>query len=63
MNEDKLISEKDIIKFRQIYEEECPLCKITTKVITQTDNYPEYHTEIYVQCNCGNYIEFSLPVN
>lgn len=45
------------------YEQECPTCLMTMTVLTQRGNSPEYETEIYVQCSCGEYIEFILPVN
>lgn len=59
----KCINEKDIIEHREIYEQKCPLCKMKMSVITQKDHYPEYHTNVYIQCHCGNYVLFILPVN
>ena len=45
------------------YEKECDLCAQPMAICSQEDNRPEYHTQIYVQCSCGNYLEFELPVN
>lgn len=49
--------------YRQEYKETCPLCKREQLILTQRNNFPEYHTEIYLQCQCGEFIEFILPVN
>jgi hypothetical protein len=48
---------------RYEYVQTCPTCTMEMKVLTQKDSFPEYHTEIYVQCQCGEYLEFILPVN
>lgn len=48
---------------RNEYSQECDVCGMTSNILTQRDNFPEYETEIYVLCRCGNYIEFILPVN
>ncbi len=48
---------------RYEYEEQCPCCENVLTVRTQCDNYPEYITEIFILCSCGEYIEFNLPVN
>lgn len=45
------------------YKITCNICEMETTVCTQTDIFPEYQTEVYVQCHCGNYLEFILPVN
>ena len=45
------------------YNQICDFCGMTTTILTQRDNQPEYEAEVYVQCQCGNYIEFNLPVN
>jgi len=55
---------EDIRKWRRNeYIQACDLCGLNQKILTQEDSFPEYHTEIYLQCQCGNYIEFILPVN
>lgn len=48
---------------RVVYEKECPICCITQKILSKASNFPEYETEIYLQCQCGEYLEFILPVN
>lgn len=49
--------------FRHEYSKECPTCTMTMKVLTKRGNFNEYDTEVYVQCQCGEYLEFILPVN
>lgn len=48
---------------RNEYIQECPTCTMTMFVLTQKDDFPEYHTDIYVMCQCGEFLEFNLPVN
>lgn len=48
---------------RYKYEQKCPCCQLITSVLTQRDNYPEYITEIFIMCMCGEYLELNLPVN
>lgn len=48
---------------RYLYKEECNLCGLIQKILTQEDSFPEYYTKVYLQCQCGNFIEFVLPVN
>lgn len=40
-------------------------CKCGTKytILTQRDNAAEYETQIYLLCECDEYVEFILPVN
>ncbi len=45
------------------YTEVCSCCGLKQIILTQRDNYPEYYTNIYLQCQCGEYIKFQLPVN
>jgi len=45
------------------YIQHCTCCGIEQEILTQMDSYPEYETEIYLKCQCGEYIEFILPVN
>ncbi len=55
---------EDIPKYRRYeYEVLCDICSMTTKVLTQRHDSPEYETEVYVQCHCGNFLEFILQVN
>lgn len=54
----------DIPQFRRVaYKKVCSLCYSEQLILTQDDNYPEYETEIYLQCQCGEFIAFVLPVN
>lgn len=46
-----------------LYKKKCRKCGNVVVVYTQRDNGPEYYTTVYVPCYCGNYLEFSLPVN
>lgn len=48
---------------RYEYVKECNCCGYEEKILTQSHDSPEYETEIYVQCQCGEYIKFELPVN
>lgn len=57
MNLDEIVS-----SYQYEYFSDCS-CGKKYKVLTQKDNFPEYHTEIYLQCDCGKYVEFILPVN
>lgn len=41
----------------------CINCKKTYKFLAQANNFPEYETEIYFECDCGNFVELILPVN
>ncbi len=49
--------------FRCFYIKDCDYCGLTQEILTQSDEKPEYWTEIYLNCQCGNYIKFELPVN
>ena len=51
------------IGYKCEYVKTCDCCGLDQTILTQEDDRPEYHTEIYLQCQCGNYIEFILPVN
>ncbi len=48
---------------RYKYHAECPVCRLITNLCTQEDSYPEYRAAVYVQCACGEWLEFHLPVN
>jgi HKD family nuclease len=66
MSESSEYSENELLppfEYNQKYSEECPLCTMSINVITQRDNFPEYETDVYVKCQCGNYVHFILPVN
>lgn len=44
-------------------DKDCPFCSLTQTLLTKKGDFPEYYTEVYLQCQCGEYIEFVLPVN
>jgi len=48
--------------FAQTYKEKCE-CGKEIEVSTQQDQCPEYYTEVYVRCECGKSVCFTLPVN
>lgn len=45
------------------YESECDQCEKSIFVETQKDNNPEYYADVYVNCDCGGFAKFELPVN
>lgn len=45
------------------YTQRCPTCTMEMLILTQNADCQEYDTEIYVQCQCGEFLEFILPVN
>jgi len=54
---------EEISEFNQYeYTQECT-CGKKHQILTQRDDYPEYETDIYVLCTCGEYVPFELPVN
>lgn len=48
---------------RAQYTEKCTKCDRVQSVRTQEDNCPEYYTGVFVECPCGEWVKFSLPVN
>lgn len=54
---------KEIPIYKVEYRQTCPVCDLETLVLSQKDDFPEYQTEVYVQCVCGEFLEFILPVN
>lgn len=44
------------------YHSSCECGKIHT-VLTQQDRSPEYYTNVFIKCDCGEYVLFDLPVN
>ncbi len=44
------------------YKAKCDCGKVHT-ILSQRDSFPEYETEIYLLCECTEYVEFILPVN
>jgi hypothetical protein len=58
------MDKEEIIECKRYeYEKTCEICGLIQTILTQEDSFPEYHTRIYLMCQCGNYIEFTLPVN
>ena len=49
-------------EFSQVYKKVCACSKEIT-ISSQKDCHPEYYTDIFVKCDCGRSIPFSLPVN
>jgi len=60
MTEETFIKEN---KYDVPYIDTCDNCGKTHKLYTQDDNRPEYHTQVYIVCECDNIVEFNLPVN
>lgn len=57
------MKKKEIPEFCQVeYLQQCN-CGKEHMILTQENDYPEYETEIYILCDCGEYLEFILPVN
>ena len=49
-------------EFAQTYKEQCECGKVI-EVSTQKDKNPEYYTDLFVKCECGKSVCFTLPVN
>ena len=49
-------------KFACTYSKICE-CGRKIEVSTQKDEFPEYHTDVFVRCVCGKSVKFELPVN
>lgn len=50
--------------FDNQYIKACEYCGEIIEVQTQSDNFPEYYTLIFVRCyKCGSLVSFELPVN
>ncbi len=49
-------------KFGEVHTKTCD-CGKEISVSTQRDESPEYYTTVFVKCDCGKSVEFSLPVN
>lgn len=45
------------------YIQKCKWCGVDLEVFTQKDEDPEYYTNIYIICMCGECVHFRLPVN
>jgi len=53
----------DDYNYRDEYKKICALCQKEHSLRTQRDNNPEYYTSVFIKCDCGDYVYFSLPVN
>ncbi len=47
---------------RYRYIKRC-ICERVHEIMTQDYNDPEYDTEVFLPCPCGQWIDFLLPVN
>lgn len=45
------------------YKKICEGCGKSHSMWTQSDNNPEYYTDVALRCDCGHYVMFNLPVN
>lgn len=50
------------LNHRQLYVSKCT-CGKDHNIMTQYDNDPEYYLDVYIPCDCGNFVPFDLPVN
>jgi hypothetical protein len=54
-------------KFKSLYNfsyiEKCDNCGEKIQIKTQPDHFNQYTTTVYIQCSCGHYVEFTLPIN
>lgn len=58
------MTEDEIDRYsRYKFIEKCEICDLDITVFTQEDSFPEYYTNVYVKCTCGNCVLFELPVN
>lgn len=48
---------------RMSTSQDCSSCGKIHRVYHQDDYDPEYYTDIYVVCECGELVEFVVPVN
>ena len=49
-------------EYSQEYKANCS-CGKEFNISTQEDIHPEYYTDIFVKCDCGESVKFILPVN
>lgn len=57
-----LITTRDDEFHSFLYQVRCDCGKVHS-LITQRDHDPEYHTKIFVVCDCSQELLFKLPVN
>jgi len=49
-------------KYSQTYKTTCECGKVF-EISTQQDIDPEYHSDIFIRCDCGKSVKFTIPVN
>ncbi len=54
--------EEDIpnLHLKEKYIKECDFCGMSIDVFMQREAFQEFSKEIYIQCQCGNWIEFPV---
>ena len=48
---------------RENYTEICPCCGYYNTILTCDAKEAIHEAEVYMQCHCGEWLEFILPVN
>jgi hypothetical protein len=48
---------------RYEYQNECDVCGLTQTILSSHNNGPEYEHDVYLKCQCGNFLHFVFPVN
>lgn len=60
----KFMNIEDIPIYARVpIEKICEICQCTQKILCSDSQVAEYEKEIWLQCTCGNFIEFIIPVN
>lgn len=54
---------KDDWAYEEDYTYACKKCKKQFRFKTQTDDNPEYYTDIAILCDCGEWLPCVFPVN
>lgn len=55
---------EEIKKYNQhVYQENCDVCSQIINISTKKNDDAEFYTNVYVQCDCGNWIEFEVSIN
>ena len=54
--------ESENYRMHGVFTKKCT-CGKEFEVRTQPDEDPEYYTDVFVKCDCGSFVLFSLPVN
>lgn len=61
MTKEELIQSREYA--RHEYKVVCENCNKENSLFTQGDDYPEYYTDVLMECECKQMITFNLPVN